>query len=162
MEMPLAGWGKIMNYEQEIADANYPNIRLFQVERNSSTKPLNDLSVAMGGWVPCSPKTVREFSAIGYIFGKNLYDNKNVPIGLINTSWGGTIAEAWTSGSSLKTMPDFATPVLAMEKYASVQIDPKKKYDQDLKAWKEQVEKADKGKLNGLPLWARINLDETD
>lgn len=95
-------------------------------------------------------------------FGKNLYDNKNIPIGLINTSWGGTIAEAWTSGSSLKTMPDFATPVLNMEKTASDPINAKKKYNQDLEKWKNNLEKADKGKFNGQPVWANINLDETD
>ena len=73
MEMPLAGWGKIANFEQEIADANYPNIRLLQVTKTLSTKPLTDLEVTKGGWVACSPKTVEEFSAVGYFFGKNLF-----------------------------------------------------------------------------------------
>ncbi|MDP4240737.1 MAG: sialate O-acetylesterase [Bacteroidota bacterium] len=163
MEMPLAGWGKVMNFEQEISAANYPNVRLLQVVKNTSTKPLNDLNPAMGGWVPCSPQTVREFSSVAYFFGKNLYDNKNIPIGLINTSWGGTIAEAWTSGNSLKTMPDFTAPVLTMEKNSSdVNVDPKAKYDHDLTIWKNEVEKADKGKLNGQAVWAKMNLDETD
>lgn len=146
MEMPLAGWGKIMNYENEISAANYPNIRLFQVTKNTSTKPLNDLKVAMGGWVPCSPQTVSEFSSVAYFFGKNLYDNKIIPIGLINTSWGGTIAEAWTSGNSLKTMPDFISPMLDIEKSASDPVESKKKYDLDLASWNNKIEKADKGK----------------
>jgi len=162
MEMPLAGWGNIMNYEQEIAAANYPNIRLFQVDKNTSTKPLDDLSVAMGGWVTCSPKTVSNFSAIAYLFGKNLYDTKNIPIGLINTSWGGTIAEAWTSGSSLKTMPDFNSKVLDMEKTILSTEDPKKKFDQELASWQNQVDKADKGTQNGKGLWADKDLDESD
>jgi len=162
MEMPVAGWGKIMNYKQEIAAANYPNIRLFQVVKNTSTKPLDDLSVATSGWVTCSPETVSEFSAIGYLFGKNLFDNKNIPIGLINTSWGGTIAEAWTSGSSLKTMPDFTSRVLDMEKIIPSNIDPEKKYDQELATWQIQVEKADKGFVGGKALWAAKDLDESD
>jgi len=161
MEMPVAGWGKISNYEKEIAAANYPNIRLFQVVKNTSTKPLDDLSVAMSGWVPCSSETVSEFSAIGYLFGKNLFDNKNIPIGLINSSWGGTIAEAWTSGSSLKTMPDFKSPVIDMENAVSSTVDPKKKYDLDLAIWQVQVEKADKGFMNGKAAWAAKDLDES-
>jgi len=68
--MPLAGWGKIMNYEKEIAAANYPNIRLLQVVKNTSNRPLNDLKVAMGGWVPCSPQTIAEFSAVAYFLWK--------------------------------------------------------------------------------------------
>jgi len=161
MEMPLAGWGKVMNYEKEIATANYPNIRLFHVNKNSSTKPLTDLSAAKGGWVTCSPSTVSEFSAIAYFFAKNLFDNKNVPIGLINTSWGGTIAEAWTSGNSLKTMPDFVTPVSEMEKSNYDPIDPQTKYEQDLVIWKNKVELADNGKKNGQAIWTGTELDET-
>ena len=162
MEMPLAGWGKVKNFEQEIKDANYPDIRLLQVNKTTSTQPLTDMSVSMGGWVSCSPETVKEFSAIAYFFGRDLYVNKNIPVGLINTSWGGTIADAWTSGTALKTMPDFLKPVLKMENSVSTQIDPKKKYDQELEIWNKLVDKTDKGKLNGKPIWANLNLDESD
>jgi len=162
MEMPLAGWGKVKNYEQEINAANYPNIRLLQVTKNTSTRPLTDLTVAMGGWVPCSPETVKEFSALAYFFGRNLYENKNIPVGLINTSWGGTIAEAWTSGEALKTMPDFEKPVVEMEKSSSDLLDPKKKYDQDLELWNKQLLKADKGLLDGKAIWTTYDLDESD
>jgi sialate O-acetylesterase len=162
MEMPLAGWGKIANFEQEIAGANYPNIRLLQVSKTLSTKPLTDLEVTKGGWVACSPKTVEDFSAVGYFFGKNLYDTKNIPIGIINTSWGGTIAEAWTSGSTLKTMPDFKPVVEKMEQTAVNKAELKAKYTKDLIEWQNQVEKADKGHSNGKALWAVKELDESD
>lgn len=162
MEMQLAGWGKINNYQQEIAAANYPNIRLLQVVKNTSTKPLTDLNVSMGGWVSCSPLTVADFSAVAYFFGKNLYDNMNVPIGLINTSWGGTVAEAWTSASPLKTMPDFNTSILEIEKSSDKPIDLKLKYEQDMLAWQHQTLRADKGYVNEKPIWADNNLNETD
>src|ERR1035437_3937431 len=162
MEMPLAGWGKIMNYEKEIAAANYPNIRLLQVIKNSSSKPLNDMKVAMGGWVPCSPQTVPLFSALAYFFGKNLFDAKNIPIGLINTSWGGTIAEAWTSGSSLKTMPDFSAPVIEMEKANSDDFNLKVTYDKDLASWHKRIDNVDNGFSSGKAIWADKNLNDTD
>jgi len=55
-----------------------------------------------GDWAVCSPDTVLNFSAVGYFFGRELHNELNVPIGLINTSWGGTVCEAWTSEEALK------------------------------------------------------------
>ncbi|GHT59832.1 9-O-acetylesterase [Bacteroidia bacterium] len=107
MEMPLAGWGKIKDYEKEIAEANYPNIRLLHVDKSASTKPLDDLVSTRNGWQACSPENIAAFSSTAYFFGRDLYKNLNIPIGLISTSWGGTIAEAWTSSESLEYMPDF-------------------------------------------------------
>jgi sialate O-acetylesterase len=161
MQMPLAGWGKVMNYEQEIAAANYPNIRLFEVERNTDTKPIQDLKAVDGGWVACSPKTVAEFSSVAYFFAKNIFDAKDIPIGLISTSWGGTICEAWTSGAALKTMPDFVAPVLAMEKSASQGIDMKKNFNQEMTVWKELVDKTDTGFSGGKAQWTSLNVDES-
>lgn len=107
MEMPLSGWGKINDYEGEIAAANYPNIRLLQVEKATSTYPLEEVKVSGGGWQECSPATIPNFSATAYFFGRDLHQSMDIPIGLIHTSWGGTLAEAWTSTESLKSMPDF-------------------------------------------------------
>lgn len=58
MEMPVAGWGKVMNYEQEIAEAAYPAIRLFQVKKNTSLAPLKEVESTLGGWQECSSATV--------------------------------------------------------------------------------------------------------
>jgi len=82
------------NAPQEIADAQYPKIRLFTVQRTSSLTPLQDVQ---GTWVECSPETVPGFTAVGYFFGRDLHRELNLPIGLINSSWGGTPAEAWTT-----------------------------------------------------------------
>ena len=162
MEMPLDGWGKINNYQQEIANANYPEIRLLQVNKNTSNVALADLQTANGGWVSCSPQTVAEFSSVGYFFGRSIYNKTRIPIGLINSSWGGTIAEAWTSGNSLKTMPDFAKPVENIENSASPGIDAKSKYEKDLAAWNAEVTKKDKGFENGKPVWNNPNIDISD
>jgi len=162
MEMPLAGWGKILNYETEIATANYPNIRLLQIEKKSSSKPLNDMKVSMGGWVPCSPQTVQYFSALAYFFGKNLFENKDIPIGLINSSWGGTLAEAWTSGNSLKTIPEFSAQVMNMEKANSDDVDLQATFEKKLSAWHLQIDKLDTGFSKDKPIWAGKNLDDTD
>lgn len=93
------------NAEQEIADANYANIRLFTVPRVVSGIPKWDVN--SGTWDECSPETVPSFSAVAYYFGRELHRKLDVPIGLLHTSWGGTVAEAWTSAEMLNSIPDF-------------------------------------------------------
>jgi sialate O-acetylesterase len=94
----------VKNYEEEITNATYPNIRIFTVLTKASSKPLDDVT---GTWAACSPSTVKTFSAVAYFFGRNLYQKLNIPIGLISSSWGGTKAEAWTSQNVLEENPDF-------------------------------------------------------
>jgi sialate O-acetylesterase len=115
MEMPLADWGQVMNYEQEIASADYPEVRLLHVQKTTATQPRNEVGTENNnGWQVCSPATISKFSSVGYFFGRHLNQQLHVPVGLINTSWGGTIAEAWTSGESLALMPDFKDAVQAV------------------------------------------------
>ncbi|MGO4770566.1 sialate O-acetylesterase [Flavobacterium sp. W22_SRS_FK3] len=96
----------VKNYEEEIVNANFPNIRLFTVLTNASPKPLDDVT---GSWAACSPNTIKTFSAVAYFFGRDLYQKLKVPIGLISTSWGGTKAEAWTPQNVLENNTDFLT-----------------------------------------------------
>src|SRR5262249_51059155 len=103
------GVGGSNNAQQEIAAAKYPQVRLFSVRNVTSQKPLAE--VPGGPWVVCSPESVGGFTAVGYFFGRHLHETLNVPIGLINTSWGGTICEAWTSAETLLKMEDFKAQV---------------------------------------------------
>ena len=102
MEMPVAGWGKVMNYESEIESSWHPTIRLFQVKKATSLVPMETGESTMGGWKECSPKSVPEFSALAYFYARELQKKLNIPIGVIDCTWGGTPAEAWTSHESLK------------------------------------------------------------
>jgi sialate O-acetylesterase len=82
----------INNGEDEIKNANYPGIRLFTVYQSTSLYPQDHLT---GEWSACTPETMLSFSAIGYLFAKILHNELGVPVGIINTSWGGTPAESW-------------------------------------------------------------------
>lgn len=107
MEMPVKGWGKVLNYEQELQEAaSYPEIRLLEVRRNVSPQPVDDFKADSDGWMVCSPETLAEFSATAYFFGRELNRELKVPVGLINTSWGGTIIEAWISRGALAGVKD--------------------------------------------------------
>ncbi len=90
------------NAEQEIAGANFPQIRMFNVERVTSMTPATDVK---GTWQEANPASVGQFSAAAYFFGRHLHQVLKVPVGLINTSWGGTRIEAWTSRESLEERP---------------------------------------------------------
>ena len=83
---------KINNAEEEIKQANFPAIRFFSVEHRTALTQQIDLE---GQWVECSPATMQNFSAIGYFFARKLQQELKIPVGVINSSWGGTPAETW-------------------------------------------------------------------
>lgn len=127
----------------EIPKANYPQIHLFTVPRKPSIKPVEELS---GSWTECNPETARQFSAVAYFFGRDLYQKLGVPIGLIHTSWGGTPAQAWTSIEGLKKQPILQNYVTAAAKSAqdnpaAVAAYPAKAaaYQRNLKVWEAEV-----------------------
>ncbi|WP_446745798.1 sialate O-acetylesterase [Silvibacterium acidisoli] len=114
MEMPLAGFGPdtpVKNGEQEIAAANYPQMRLLRVDKKGATYPLEDI-VSGTPWQSCTPETARQFSAVAYFFGRDLLKHEKVPIGLIDSTWGGTPAATWVSldtiGADASLMPVYA------------------------------------------------------
>ncbi len=100
------GWtlNRCDNAEQEIAAADHPKIRLYTVPRVMADEPRTSLE---GNWEVCSPQTAGSFSGVGYFFGRDLQKAIDVPVGLIDSSWGGTPAESWTSSRVLKSDPDY-------------------------------------------------------
>lgn len=101
MEMPLMGWpprDTIWGSANAIKEANYPDIRFFTVTRAYSTEPQFNCE---GTWLECTSKTAAQFSATAFFFGRKLNKELNIPIGLINSSWGGTPVESWISGKEL-------------------------------------------------------------
>ncbi len=94
-----------INAAAEIASADFPTIRSLTVPKNSAAEPVTDCEAT---WVVCSPKTVANFSAVGYFFGRELAKTLAVPVGLIHSSWGGTPAQSWTSHAALAAEPAIA------------------------------------------------------
>jgi sialate O-acetylesterase len=90
---------------EESTLADYPGIRLFTVPKNTQLSPADE--IPGGEWQVCNPETVLPFSAVGYFFGKHIHKEVGVPVGLLNTNWGGTNIETWTSGESIGQVPGF-------------------------------------------------------
>jgi len=107
MEMPLGGWppkDTIFTAKKEISTANNPKLRMFTVKKAFSLTPVDTCT---GSWQLCNPHNVGDFSATGYFFGKKLFNELQIPIGLIHTSWGGTPVESWTDPATLALFPEF-------------------------------------------------------
>ena len=105
MEWPLIN---TKNGAQDVAQANFPEIRLFTVQKATASAPLDDVK---GQWAAATPENAGQFSAVAYYFGRELYQKLKIPVGLIHTSWGGTPAEAWTDHATLASSPEFQ-PIL--------------------------------------------------
>lgn len=113
MEMPLQGFpgsAVIKDSAAEIAAATHPEMRLLHIPKHASGYPLQEFGDKVQ-WTLCTPETATKFSAVAYFFGRNVAAAQHVPIGLIDSSWGGTPAEAWTSMDGLAAdaslMPTF-------------------------------------------------------
>ncbi|HLF93996.1 MAG TPA: sialate O-acetylesterase [Planctomycetota bacterium] len=151
MEWTVSG---AMNAQREIGDARNPKIRHFAVPKSVQAAPLADL--AGGAWQECRPETVGTWTAVGYFFARHLQEKLGVPIGLVHTSWGGTVCEAWTSGAALKTMADFRAKVEDIE--ASIDRLPQlqREYVEKLVVWEKAFADLDEG---AKKKWAEAIVD---
>jgi len=125
----------------ESLSAHYKNLRLFYVPRVPATEPQHDTKA---NWTPTTPDTVKDFSAVGYFFARQLHQTLGVPVGIICTSWGGTPAEAWTRRGAMEAQADLK-PLLdrwddSVEKY-----DPEKAkntHEAAVTRWKDRAAQA--------------------
>ena len=146
MEMPVKGWGKVNNYEQEIASANHPLVRLFQTKKVIAHTP--QTAVPMGytnGWVVCSPETVGEFSAAAYFFAREVSSKLGIAVGVVNSSWGGTPAESWVSHERLSNVMGFQSYLKRIEEAGFDETKLNEAYQGEHADWQRRVFGDDKG-----------------
>jgi sialate O-acetylesterase len=106
MEMPVKGFANqpVLHSGEILMDSRNPRIRLFRLERALSRKPESNCKAT--SWEEAGPMSVKEFSAVGYQYAKILQEKLKVPVGMIMTTWGGTVIEAWMNKHSLEAFPD--------------------------------------------------------
>src|SRR5208337_2712336 len=151
MEMPVGtnpqGWSSgVTNYQDEIAHADYPALRLFTVQKAVAGKPQRDVR---GYWVAARPQTVNDFSAVGYFFARELVRVLHVPIGMIHSSWGGTPAESWTSRGTLESDPEFQSILDAGTKLLSPYPKAFQDFQQQSAEWRGT---SDRAESDGAPV----------
>ncbi len=122
MEFPMK---QLTNADAEIAAAQYPKIRIFRVEHRPSDFPRSNMEAKT--WAACTPESVADSSAVAYYFARDLYQKMNVPIGLVESFWGGTAAESWTSLHTLSVdaslMPVFLERSKMVDEHESTLLD---------------------------------------
>ena len=161
MEMPVKGWGQVKNWEEELAAANHPEIRLLQVKRVKASAPREaaDLEITGEGWAECSPASVENFSSVAYFFARALADKLKVPVGVIDSSWGGTPAEAWTSIPTLQHVVDIDRHATEIAGCHGDMTLLKAKHERDLKAWSDAMNACDPGMDGDKAVWAEVPQD---
>ena len=132
-----------VNKDEEIARANYPLIHIFKARRAVADQPAEDIG---GAWEVCSPQSIPRFSAVEYFFGRHLQQALHMPFGLIESDWGGTPAQSWTSLPALKADPALKFILDDWDRAVSNYPAAKTRYDQQLAAWNEAVAKARAGR----------------
>ena len=154
MEMPMRGFpgnAVLQDADKEIAAATNPKLRLLIVDKKGSDYPLNDIPDT---WTLCTPETAANFSAVAYFFGREIAAKENVPVGLIDSSWGGTPADSWVSMDTLGTHPDLLPAFASRADFAKEQISLKEKIAA------EKVED-DADRAAGKPVPGHWHPDET-
>lgn len=156
MEMGIT---QVNNPEEEVAHADFPRMRLFQVPKVAATTPRATVNAR---WLVCTPKNIVEggwggFSAVAYFFGRRLHKELNVPVGLIHTSWGGTAAEGWISAEKLSTMPEFVPALNDLEKAWADSKMPPENFDGALAEWWSKNDPGSAAK----PMWSEPVFDSS-
>ncbi len=134
--------------EREVGRARHARIRLFSVQRVTARSPLDDVSPA--SWMPTTPETVADFSAVGFYFARALQQAHDVPIGIIHSSWGGTPAEAWTSAGTLQGDPALQPILWQFRRYEAEYPGGRYGFDQRQPIWSDALA-AYKAKGNDPP-----------
>jgi len=138
MEWPLA---QSRHWQTDKNSTANSMLRLFYVPKNMSMKPLDNTKETR--WEVCDEKSAAGFSAVGYYFGMQLNKQLNIPIGLINTNWGGTDIETWTSLETMYADKDYTTTIDNMKTLNLEELD--KLANQQYLAWQQAIEKLDPG-----------------
>ncbi|MCB9849193.1 MAG: hypothetical protein H6817_00640 [Phycisphaerales bacterium] len=140
----------------ERANARYPQIRLFHAAKSMSATPLPDNA---GKWEACNPKTVYSFSAVAYFFGRDLHDELDVPIGLIECAWGGTKAEPWTSAAALHELKIYDDELAEVEAAAASPQNLAEQYRQAIAQWWKSLDDLDAAA--GRSQWSQPEFDDS-
>ncbi len=137
------------NAEQERANAKYPKIRHIAIPKVPAGHPQQDVNAA---WTVCSPETVGNYTGVGYFFGRHLFQELDVPVGLIHSSWGGTRIEPWTPPCGFATVPKLADILQKVQLTDPANAVYQQRLDSYLKTLGDWMEQAKGALANKTPL----------
>ena len=158
MQMPMESWRAVRINQEDINGSDrYPDLRVLQLSRATGMCERESFSADFGGWQPSSSRTVRNFSAIAWYFGRRLQETLKLPVGLIHSSWGGTIIEAWMSAGALKDFPENAEKLAEMKALSEDPDERQKTYWGEMMKLLREARERDEG-ISGH--WELPDLDD--
>lgn len=152
MEWPVR---QAANAAQEIAAARFPLIRHVKIQRTVADAPVD--TVKTTGWQPATPEQVGAFTAVGYFFARDVHQKLGVPIGLINSSWGGTPVESWMSPAALASDPAFASARARWQQALEAYPAAKAAFDARIAEWQKGEAAAKAGPKESAAAWMKQN-----
>ena len=162
MQMPVESWRAVRTNQEDIAGAaRYADVRLLQVSRATGMREHDYFSADFDKWKESSPETVRNFSAAAWYFGRKLMEELQVPVGIIHSSWGGTIIEAWMSEGALRAFPEMSASLAQVRSLSDNESEREKTFEEEIAAFIREANRKDLGKSGGLAVWARSDFDDS-
>lgn len=162
MQMPVESWRAVRINQEDIAGAaRYADVRLLQVSRATGMREHDYFSADFDKWKESSPETVRNFSAAAWYFGRKLMEELQVPVGIIHSSWGGTIIEAWMSEGALRAFPEMSASLAQVRSLSDNESEREKTFEEEIAAFIREANRKDLGKSGGLAVWARPEFDDS-
>lgn len=157
MQMPMESWQAVRLNQEDIATSGqHPDLRLLQVSRATGMAERDDFAADFDGWQPSRPETVRNFSAIAWYFGRKLQQELKVPVGLIHSSWGGTIIEAWMSAGAIREFPELRDKLADVELLAQTESERERTFQEAVDALMRRAREEDAGLREG---WEKLDAD---
>ncbi|MBQ6284002.1 MAG: exo-alpha-sialidase [Bacteroidales bacterium] len=163
MQMPVESWRAQRINQEDIENASkYADVRLLQVSRATGMVEHDYFSADFDKWKESAPETVRNFSAAGWYFGRKLLEDLKVPIGIIHSSWGGTIIEAWMSEGAIKSFPETHEQLAKVKSLSDNEAERERTFEEEIDRFYKEVTKQDLGVRDGEAVWARPDFNDSD
>lgn len=155
--MELMIGDKVTGYQNEMAQADkYKNVRLFHFEKTTDPAPDSKVNAIRGGWQECNGKNIEDFSAVAYYYARELSIALGCPIGVIETCWGGTPVEAWTSAEALETIPEFKDDIAKIKVSGLSVNELREYYAREASQWDHKIQISDPAAQ-----WSRTDFDDS-
>lgn len=163
MQMPMESWRAVRVNQDDINNSGqFADLRVLQVSRATGMKERDWFKADFDGWQESSPETVRNFSAAGWYFGRKLMQELKVPVGIIHTSWGGTIIEAWMSTGVVETYPEMRPKLNFVRNMKEDENERERTFEEEMAAFYKSVTTQDNGLSGGVPVWAQPGFDDSN
>ena len=149
-------------FKDQVASASdWADVRMLTVARSTGMAPHDSFETEFGGWELSSPESLPHFSSVGWFFGRSLLQELKVPVGIIHTSWGGTIIEAWMSEVALRSYPEMLNQLDLVRSLPDAVEEREASFTQQYDAFMKRVTAADLGTIGGVAVWAQPGFNDS-